>query len=157
MKRIIAISDNHGNSDIVNKILSKEDYNLSIHLGDSENTKQWAESLFDYAVEGNNDFNGLPLEIKFEYEGLNFLILHGHTRGIYVHNWKKEPLNVAKTEGVEVLVHGHSHIPYVIQEGSITTMCPGSTTIPRSEFGVSYAILEIENKKVKVILKSALI
>ncbi len=148
MKKILAISDNHGNKEIVDKILSIEEYDLAIHLGDSEFNKKWVEARFDYCVEGNNDFSGLPLEIAFELEGLNFLILHGHTYGIYTHNWMELPLQVAKKEGVDVLIHGHSHIPYINEENNIFSSCPGSTTIPRSEDGPTYAIYTIENGKI---------
>ncbi len=148
MKKIIAISDNHGNKEIVDKILSLEEYDLAIHMGDSEFDKKWADSRFDYSVEGNNDYNGLPLELKFEFEGLKFMILHGHSRGIYVHNWNELPIDVAKKEKVDVLIHGHSHIPYINKTKDVFTSCPGSTTIPRSIDGTTYAIYKIENRKI---------
>ncbi|CAM9095524.1 metallophosphoesterase family protein [Mycoplasma todarodis] len=154
MKKIIAISDNHGNKEIVDKILSIEEYDLAIHMGDSEFGKMWAEARFDYCVEGNNDYNGLPLEVKFEYEGLNFMILHGHTRGIYTHNWDKLPSKVAKAEGVDVLIHGHSHIPYINDKKGVFTSCPGSTTIPRTDDGPTYAVYIIKNRKIYGEIKS---
>ncbi len=153
MKRILAISDNHGNKKIVDKILSNEDYDLAIHLGDSEFDKKWVTARFDYAVQGNNDFNGLEDEIFFEYENLKFMILHGHTYNIYVHNWKKLPLEVAKHKKVDVLVHGHSHIPYINKKNGIFTSCPGSTTIPRSSDGATYAIYTIDNGEIFGIIK----
>ncbi|MCP4336653.1 MAG: metallophosphoesterase [Mycoplasma sp.] len=156
MERIILISDNHGNEKIVNKILSQEEYDLSIHLGDSENNSKWANSLFDYAVRGNNDFNDLKDEIFFEYKGKKFMILHGHTRGIYVHNWQDLPQKVAKQENVDIIIHGHSHIPYFNKEDNIISVCPGSPTLPRSEFGPSYAILNIDGENIDVELKQVI-
>ncbi|WP_168380688.1 metallophosphoesterase family protein [Mycoplasma todarodis] len=154
MKTILAISDNHGNKEIVDKILSIEEYDLAIHMGDSEFDKKWAEARFDYCVEGNNDYNSLPLEINFEYEGLKFMILHGHSRGIYVHNWNELPVEVAKAEGVDVLIHGHSHIPYINDKQGVFTSCPGSTTIPRSMEGPTYAVYKIKNGKIYGEIKS---
>ncbi|CAM9100441.1 metallophosphoesterase [Mycoplasma marinum] len=154
MKKILAISDNHGNKKIVDKILSIEEYDLAIHLGDSEFDSKWANSRFDYAVEGNNDFNGLPLEIKFTFEGLNFLIMHGHTRGIYVHNWDNLPIKIAKQENIDVLIHGHSHIPYIIEKQGVFTSCPGSTTIPRTSDGPTYSVYTIKNRKIYGEIKS---
>lgn len=49
--------------------------------------------------------------------------------------------------GVEVLITGHTHWPFIKEVGDVLLLNPGSPTVPRLS-DPSVMLLEIENKKI---------
>ena len=81
MKKIVVISDNHGQQSMLDKIRKIEsDGDYFVHCGDSEALEERLKGWI--CVRGNNDWIArLQDEIVFEVEGVNFLVTHGHRYG----------------------------------------------------------------------------
>ena len=77
------------------------------------------------AVLGNKDFLELPESLKFEFEGVKLLLIHGHQVGVAGNRERLQ--NFAKYYGCDVIVCGHSHVPDVHKDRAII-INPGSCT-----------------------------
>ena len=87
MKKLIIISDTHGNGKGVEELLpliAENDY--LIHLGDGfmdirEINRMYPEKV--YYCAGNCDFfSSLPLDGELEIEGVKIYYCHGHKHGV---------------------------------------------------------------------------
>lgn len=144
--KIIVTSDSHGNLEILKKIASDNPCaDLYIDAGDSCKRK---EELFPFeSVKGNCD-----LFIKNNYRidsvsGISIYTTHGN--GLFFSN--NGLAKTAKNFGCQIAIHGHTHIPEVVEIDGVLIICPGSVSIPRSSCGKTYAIIIIdENKKIDV-------
>ena len=77
---------------------------------------------------------------------MKILMTHGHRYG--VKSGYGTALAAAKSMGAQVVLFGHTHIPFMEEREGILMLNPGSLRNPDRE----YAILEIENGKVKGVL-----
>lgn len=149
MKKIIVLSDTHGDVNIIENILSENEYDYSVIAGDYVCNSSYINSKFDFVVRGNNDFDTNKDEIFFEIEGIKFCLQHGHLIGSYWHLDNYEYMkNVLDNKDVDVLIHGHTHISKIFEYERGLVINPGSTTYPRGNSKKSYAIITIDNKKV---------
>jgi putative phosphoesterase len=77
------------------------------------------------AVRGNNDFgSGLKPVEKVVLGDLIIVLAH-------VPQILTRAMNELTRQGHILGIHGHTHIPKFVQEGSETIVCPGSPTSPR--------------------------
>ena len=85
-------------------------------------------------VRGNCDA-GLdwPLELRFELEGFRILLTH-------------IPPRVAP-EGVELLFHGHTHVPRFERVGAALFLNPGCITRPNRGAPASWAWLDLQRNQ----------
>jgi|GEM_PF-145068 len=78
-----------------------------------------------YAVRGNMDpvDMGLPGELSLDFDGLRFMLIHGHQfgRGAY-------GALARHAEGHDFLVCGHTHACKTFKEGGVVVINPGSAT-----------------------------
>jgi putative phosphoesterase len=152
--KILVISDTHGD---INKAeeavrLNKE-IGLIIHLGDYFRDAQKLSSIFpnipiEY-IYGNSDFmiNDVPAEKLLEINGKRIFITHGHRYSV---KWDYDKLyKKAEEMNADILLFGHTHIPDLVEKGSLYVVNPGSTSDPREDSDESYAIIEIEDGKVE--------
>jgi len=146
--KIIVMSDNHGDIKTMDSIIEHEKPDYTIHCGDYLIKKKLMEERFDYFVLGNNDIDKGEFELNVEIKGYKFRILHGHTLGIDVYYPNKLIHKIAKAK-YDVLIHGHVHVPILLQENNKTLFCPGSTTYPRNAAGATYGVIEIINNDIK--------
>lgn len=96
------------------------------------------------AVWGNCDGwdvrHRVPEQVATEFEGLPFVLLHGHR----VRPLTPEQLAVEFPEAL-VIIHGHTHRPHLtLVEGAVTVMNPGGAGARRFDFPASVGILELE-------------
>ncbi len=148
MKRLLVISDDHGSFDETIKILQKEDYDISIHLGDSEVNEKMVKSNFTYYV-GGNHANFSTLEDVVVVDGLRIAIAHGHTIGVSMFSHTKGAVAFAKRVKATVALHGHTHIAKDETLSGIRVINPGSTILPRNFTKPSYAIITIDKGSIK--------
>ena len=146
--KIVVMSDNHGDIKTMDSIILQEKPDYTIHCGDYLIKKELMKKRFNYFVLGNNDMDKGDLELNIEIKGYKFRILHGHTLGIDVYYPNKLIKKIANAE-YDVLIHGHIHIPILLQENNKTLFCPGSTSFPRSADGPTYGVIEIQNDTIK--------
>jgi len=97
--------------------------------------------------EGNMDRTygiKLPKSISIEIEGLKIGLNHGE---VYPRGDTQQLKYIAMEMGVEVLITGHTHWPFIKEVGNILMLNPGSATVPRLS-DPSVMLLELNNKKI---------
>ncbi|MBQ6661781.1 MAG: metallophosphoesterase [Lachnospiraceae bacterium] len=146
--QILVVSDTHGRSEYLEQLLETEDARNSdwlIHCGDIGYDDEWLRMTFRGAVTivaGNCDYGSdLPLEATVERENHGFYITHGHR---YLMGGIDRLLYRAEELGCDVVLFGHTHRPYIEQDGDILACNPGSLAMPRQSDGRhTYAVLEV--------------
>lgn len=78
----------------------------------------------------------LPTELKFEVGGLSFAVYHGSpteplTSYIYPADAEKNADRLLNHTHADILIIGHTHIPYQVNRGSKLILNPGSVGQPR--------------------------
>jgi len=155
MKKIVVMSDNHGDISSLNKIKEIENNaDYYIHCGDSEANIEELHSF--YAVKGNNDWFNPDLrdEMVLNVEGINIYICHGHKVGYL--NRLQNLATIANHYHCQLTLFGHSHIPCDEMVDGVRIINPGSTSLPRGGSKPSYAVIEINNGQISVLLKKFL-
>ncbi len=161
MQKIGIISDTHMpsyNSQLDEIIKSCFDgCELIIHAGDLV-----CEAVIDaffaagkkiMAVAGNMDDyqlkNSLPLKRILEIEEKRIGVIHGWGAPEGIRTRVRREFN-----DVDIIIHGHSHIPFAGTENGIYFFCPGSPTLPRntqSNGNVGIITLDSDNIKGEII------
>jgi len=121
---------------------------LILHAGDLMDPKL-LDDLAVYAptraVRGNLDSReaGLPEELSFEFGGRRVAMIHdsGPKRG------RRSRMRRLFPEA-RVVVFGHSHIPWLEDEGGLLLLNPGSPTDRRRQPEHTFALLQVESGEV---------
>lgn len=148
--KILVMSDSHRANNKIEECVKKEaPFDMLIHCGDVEGAEYFVEKLADCPVEmvmGNNDFfSSLTPEREFEVKGKKFFVTHGHY--LYVSMGTERIREEAQSRGVDVVLFGHTHKPYMGYQGDILVLNPGSIAYPRQQGRrCSYAVLELDEK-----------
>lgn len=149
MLRFLVISDTHGVRNPMKKLYEQYPNDGIIHLGDHIEDARWMLERTNghpvYRVRGNCDFSA-PGEdaLLLELGGVKLLLMHGHRFG--VKSGYGGALAEAKRQEADVLLFGHTHIPFMEERDGVLMLNPGSLKT------WNYAILEIENGKAKGVL-----
>lgn len=137
--KIVVISDNHGDFDVINRIVTANpNADLYLHCGDSQ--------MFEYeiypfiSVKGNNDFGKkYPQELYFDTPYGKLYMCHGNFLfGI-------TPPLVEKKD-CKIFLYGHIHRRRLQKFNDTYVVCPGSTSYPRGNDEPSYLVIEFNNK-----------
>ena len=108
MKKLIIISDSHGNMSGVTgllPLLSENDYLIHLGAGDVRELRDaYPERV--YVCAGNCDFfSPLPQEGELEIEGVKIYYCHGHKYG--VKSGLSNLATEAKARGADIALYGH--------------------------------------------------
>lgn len=153
MKRVIAVSDSHGSSQLLRQALeqaiSHGKVDLVVFLGDGasdfEKVRDWLQlqGIGCHAVKGNNDWSSQnPLELTFTVNGVRFYACHGHSRNV---KYGLDRLVYAAMEHeAKVALFGHTHREYADVEYGIELINPGAVCNASSD-RVAYADIRVEN------------
>ena len=151
MKRILILSDSHGDTNRCINIINKFEGQLDaiIHAGDCVRDAEDLTYIFPdipmHYVRGNNDiFTTAPGDLLVESSGVRIFITHGHDYRVKYELKYTTLAEKAKKVGADLCVFGHTHMPYTDFVGNMIILNPGSI-----RFGGTYAVAEIENGKVK--------
>lgn len=148
--KILIVSDTHKKHDNLVRILEQEEnIDLMIHLGDSEGYEDYIAELAGCPLEivsGNNDFfTDLDREKVLEVGKYQVLITHGHY--YYVAMGLEDLRKEALGRGMDIVMFGHTHRPYLNSSKGVTMLNPGSVSYPRQEgHKPSYALMEIDEE-----------
>ena len=126
MKKILVLSDSHGN---VNNMVTAV-----------RNTHP--DQIMMEQVPGNCDCSQEPVERILLIEGKRILICHGHT-----FNVKAGYLNLeyaAEERRVDAALFGHTHRVFYDKHNRISYMNPGSIGSPPYGVPASYGILQVD-------------
>ena len=150
MYKILVVSDTHHHiGNVIDLIGRISDLNHILHLGDlvedAEDIKAICEVPVHY-VRGNCDSyasdskDTLIVEIKKKI----FMLTHGHR---YQVKTSLVPLEkTAQNKKADVVLFGHTHMPYLNEKKDLLIMNPGSISQPRNSNNPTYGIIEIDGK-----------
>ena len=145
--KILIVSDTHGRHRNLDVVLEREGkIDMLLHLGDLEDDERYIESIAEWPVHmlsGNNDFfSHLPEEKEIKIGKYKIFMAHGHR--YYVSMDTRRIRDAAKARGVDIVMFGHTHKPYIDVEGDLKVINPGSLSYPRQEGRcASYVIMDI--------------
>ena len=149
MRRVLVVSDSHGNNENVRKAIKKAGkIDLMIHLGDVGTNYLEVERMSGvptYMVAGNNDYGGFLRDTSIIYIGSHkCLLTHGHRQGVY---YGLDRLRYLALENeCDIAMYGHTHVPFLEENPEdVTILNPGSLTYPR-QIGheKTFLIMEID-------------
>ena len=91
---------------------------------------------------------GLHPQIRFEMAGKRFLLVHGSPRKINEYLYENRPDSsferLALASEADVLVYGHTHLPYTKTIGGVLFVNDGSTGKPKDgDVRACYAVLDV--------------
>jgi hypothetical protein len=125
---------------------------MILHAGDlvSREVIQELESLAPLkCVQGNMDRvygTQLPENDTINIGGIKIGLSHGE---VYPRGNTQQLRYIAMELGVEVLITGHTHWPFIKEVDKVLLLNPGSPTVPRMS-DPSVMLLEIEDRKLDV-------
>ena len=149
MKRILVVSDSHGYGENVEGVLKQVGkIDLLIHCGDVERDEDYIRALVDcpvHMVAGNCDYySDLPGTDIFMIEDYKVMVTHGHQ--FYVHGSTMFLKEYAIENGIDVVMFGHTHRPYIEIGEDVTILNPGSIALPRQEgHKKTFLLMEIDD------------
>lgn len=149
MIRIIVFSDTHKCIEpCIQAVNNIKDIDMIIHAGDHWSDARELEDIFKNIpvkyVRGNCDFSLAPLEELIEIGNRKIFVTHGHMYNVKQEHDRYETIKKRGLElGADVVVFGHTHIPFNQNFGNITIINPGSVKYTRN-----YGIIEIDNDKI---------
>ena len=92
MKRVLVLSDSHGNDGNMVRAVVREEPDMVLHLGDCVVDAEALRAEFPHMtlvnVPGNCDFSQGDTERLLDIDGYKVLMCHGHTYGVkmsYLH------------------------------------------------------------------------
>jgi len=150
--RILVMSDSHGSKKNMFDALEIESPDVILHLGDNIRDCYDIEALHPEvmlrSVKGNCDqgYPGLEMD-RFTLEGKKIFMTHGHLFNVKI--GKKTLLDSAAASDIDILLFGHTHIPYHNEKDGLLAINPGSIGKEKS-----YAVLEIKNGVVECEFKN---
>ncbi len=147
--RIVVFSDSHGKYDTLEKIMERHvnDAEIFLHLGDGEREFELLSYVYTNKkllfVAGNCDYgSSKPTYDIVNVAGKKIFFTHG--AGFGVKSGIGQAINEARKFGADILLYGHTHVPFVSYEEGLYIMNPGSCGRPRAG-GPSYGIIDITN------------
>lgn len=137
--KILVVSDSHGNTLGLRRILGLEQPDCMVHLGDGWRDAERLHGEFpDLAVEqvpGNCDLGRWEsAERLCFFAGHPVFLCHGHTLGV-----KQGLLRAslaAKERGAELLLFGHTHQPMLDFHNGLWLLNPGSVGAARPTYAL---------------------
>lgn len=149
MRRILVVSDSHGRNENVRRAIEKAGkFDIMIHLGDVGNEYREVERMAGvptYIVAGNNDYaRGLLERNIIEIGGHRIYATHGHRQN--VHFGVELLYYLALENDCDIVMYGHTHVPYLDEKDDVTILNPGSLTYPRQEgHEKTFVVMTIED------------
>lgn len=147
--RILVISDSHGKNDDVKQVLEQVGaIDMFIHLGDIERGPEYIRELAGcecHMISGNNDYDiHLPNQDSFMIADKKVFITHGHR--FYVGSGVERLREYAVDNGYDIVMFGHTHMPFLDIGEDVTILNPGSISYPRQD-GRKHTFMMIEVDK----------
>lgn len=155
MKKVLVLSDSHGNIENMRVAVDKTMPDLIIHLGDCYADALALRTMYpDIPMEqvpGNCDCRDEALERILIIEEMPIMICHGHTRNVKSNYLALEYAAIEKD--VMAALFGHTHRVYYQQHNGLLLLNPGSVGAPGITTPPSYAVLTIDGENRNIIHK----
>ena len=153
--RIVVISDSHGRTGVIDKILSNQpDARHVFFLGDKVSDIEDFEFLYPkktfHIVCGNCDYFSMVPAVGLEnLNGVRILYTHGHT--FNVKYGTQRLIEAAAQNNAQIVLYGHTHVSEILYEDGLYIVNPGSCSSPR-EGRASYAVIDITDSGIMPII-----
>lgn len=156
MAKYLVFSDSHGRNEKMLEIIARHKDNLEglFFLGDIESGEDRLRASVSgptYIVRGNCDWSSQAPQFQVvNLHGHAIAMTHGHRQHV---NMGVDMLKYwAMEKGADIVMYGHTHVPFLEQSSSMTVLNPGSISRPRqSDFIPTYAVIEfLDNGEVQV-------
>ena len=150
--KIAVFSDSHRNIANMREAVRAERPDYIFHLGDHyTDAEQLSREFADIPVckiRGNCDLSPVgELRVLTRLGGRTIFAAHGHTYNVkYGYD---AIINTAMSAGADILLFGHTHIPYEEERDGLIIINPGAIG-----YGMTYEIIEIEDGMVKYARRS---
>lgn len=145
MKKILVLSDSHGQFEKILKIYENEKPDVLIYVGDGIRDIEELSYIYKgefYLVNGNCDFfeKNYGSSKIIEIENFRFLITHGHMYGVKssLESLKEE----TKKNNVHVAIFGHTHKELLEKYDNFYLFNPGAGQDGK------YGLILIENSNI---------
>ena len=144
MIEIVIASDTHGRVEFINTLQRKHpNAYLYLHAGDSCLDPN---ELYPFqTVKGKCDYLVRNPIRQMNVYGLSILMFHGDKfmldKDMFVY--------YANNYHANIIIHGHTHIPYYDVIDGIVVICPGSIYLPRVTRG-TYALMRFDETKTTI-------
>lgn len=144
--KILVVSDTHRNYNVLEAIIrGNPDADMLIHLGDGEREFDDVSNVFPQFpmvyVGGNCDFGAHKTTHVVQADGHRIFCCHGHTLG--VRGGISQLVNIAKQNGCDIALYGHTHVYKTELTDGVHVMNPGSPDCPRGGNKPSYGVIEL--------------
>ena len=146
--KVFIVSDTHDKHRSLEMALEQVgEIDVFIHLGDIGDGLEHIDAIVDcekYMIGGNNDFfSSLPREREFLIGNKRVFITHGHK---YIKGLNLAGLvEAGRSRGVDIVMFGHTHMPYLERLSDLTLLNPGSISLPRqTDREPSFVLMEME-------------
>lgn len=156
MAKYLVFSDCHGRVEKMLEIIAKYKKEIEglFFLGDSEGSEDQIRNSIQgptYMVKGNCDWSSQAPESQVvRLHGHTIAMTHGHRQ--YV-NMEIDMLKYwALEREADIVMYGHTHVPFLEQSSRLTVLNPGSISKPRQSGHIpTYAVLEFgENGEIQI-------
>lgn len=144
--RIVVLSDTHGNiSGLLKAVDQQRKADVFIHLGDVQSDIEYAKKAFPdkrfFNVPGNCDFGSQdPVDGEIVLSGKRIFYTHGHV--YHVKFGQYEVIEEARRRKADILLFGHTHVPFQTYDDGLYIMNPGSIGHP-VEGEPTYGVIDI--------------
>ena len=140
MKKVLVLSDSHGDVDAMERAVARERPDLILHLGDlcrdfDELQRRLPMTQAMQNVCGNCDsFTEVPDQRVLLVEGKRILMMHGHRYEVKL--GYSRAMWAAREAEADILLCGHTHIALDRDLMGLHLMNPGSCRGSRGTYGV---------------------
>lgn len=146
MKKVLILSDSHGNIENMEYAVEKILPDMIIHLGDCKDDAMILQDEYDdipfEVVPGNCDYEDGPQEKIIDIEGNKILICHGHTYGVKFDYYRLQMGAMEKE--VDLALFGHTHKVFYDYHNGVRLVNPGSIGLPLWGVAPSYGVMTID-------------
>ena len=128
-----------------------------LHAGDIGELRvldELAELAPVLAIRGNIDVSaaGIPdaLTIAIASEGrtlVTLLLLH---IAVYGPKLRADAARLARAEGAQLVVCGHSHVPFIGRDAGLSVFNPGSIGPRRFQLPIVFGVIELEGARIRM-------
>lgn len=160
MKKIILLSDTHGNLKFIEKlkpIIRQYSPDILIHLGDNYPDTQYLLSpnyeLIRIPGTWCQEYQSAYIDNRIKITIENWTVFLSHTPESHYEDLPEDPKpeSILKESPPDIFAHGHTHHPKIEKSGPTIIINPGHLTAKKDRgYPATYAQLEIEPKILKI-------
>ena len=156
MAKYLVFSDSHGKNERMLEIIAQQKDSIEglFFLGDIESGEDRLRASIQgptHIVKGNCDwYSQAPPFQVLKLHGHTIAMTHGHRQHV---NGGVDLLKYwAMEQGADIVLYGHTHVPFSERSSTMTVLNPGSISRPRqSGFIPTHAVIEfLEDGEIRI-------